>query len=61
MTFATMEMKVPEPFATLLTTMQSLARMFVSQYSSCSNQQIPQLSGMMGLLVEIGMEEDIKT
>ena len=61
MTFVTMEMKVPEPFATLLTTMQFLARMFVRQYSSCSSQQILQLSGMMGLLAEIGREEDIKT
>ena len=41
--------------------MQFLARMFVRQYSSCSSQQILQLSGMMGLLAEIGREEDIKT
>jgi len=49
------------------TTLQSLARMsshptqFVRQYSSCSSQQVPQLSGMVEMLAEIARDEDIKS
>jgi hypothetical protein len=41
--------------------MSSHPTQFVRQYSSCSSQQIPQLSGMMELLAEIARDADIKT
>ena len=44
----------------LLTGESSQPRQFVTQFSACSAQHIPQLSGMVDILAGVSQDEDLK-